>query len=150
MTFILFWSSFSFGFLISAILQTVFYSLEALSFYYRLDGSWCFFLSKFTILWLSQYHVFFFTQHPVYLYVQLDFGKNGGLFQSWKKIHENFIWKMLLTLLMRISMVPFSGKLSMVIFKEKNHRKIGGVLKIWKLSGKNSMLGWLGLYQFYW
>lgn len=29
------------------------------SFYYRLDGSWCFFLSKFTILWLSQYHVFF-------------------------------------------------------------------------------------------
>lgn len=28
------------------------------SFYYRLDGSWCFFLSKFTILWLSQYHVF--------------------------------------------------------------------------------------------
>lgn len=75
------------------------------SFYYRLDGFWCFFSSKFTILWLSQYHVFFYSTNvlrlwqPLYtqsffLFVQLDFGKNGGLFlHSWKFYSQKFCLK---------------------------------------------------------
>lgn len=102
---------------------------QNLQFYGCLNITSFFYSTNVLRLWQPLYTKSFF------LFVQLDFGKNGGLFHSWKSIHKNFVWKNALnspneSLHGSILREGINSK-----FQRKNHRRIGGVLEIWKLFG---------------